>query len=403
MYVKYKLYVWHGINIDGVKCNGQIMAQSKSDVRNILRNREIVLRKISQDISVFAFLNVQYINNKDLVKFTQQVAVILDSGFSFLQALQFASQYLSNSNFRRLMRLIIIDVESGMSFAKSIQMHKSIFSPLYRSLIEVGENGGNLVKIFLRLTDYLKQIEEFKNNIYKILFYPALLIIFAMLIIVCILLVVMPQLQTLYSSFGSELPWASKFLLKTADVVKNYALYLLVLFLSFFVFCKWLYSVSNKVAIFYDKFILKIPLIGAIIRKIILAKFINILYISYVSGLSLIESLKHAKLAANNSCYTECIEKIIVKVSVGFSLQKSLDDTAFFPEHLINILKVGDEISSLEEILRYLSTFYDKEVDSLLVKISKALEPIVMLFLGGLIGFLVFAIYYPIINLGATL
>lgn len=403
MYVRYNLYIWDGINLDGFECHGQIMARNKATAKEILRTRKIVTRKISKHFSMRDILNWQPIKNKDLTSFTQQVAVVLESGFSFIQALKFANHYHNNYSYQCLLNLIISDVEAGMSFAKSIQNHKQVFNHLYCSLVEVGENSGSLTKIFARLAEYLQQTEDFKNRIRKLLFYPSLLIVLAIGVVTCILLVVMPQFQSLYLNFGSDLPLSSKILISFADYIRKNGFSVFCLSIVILIILKWLRATFNKISTFIDKAVFKIPFIGVIIRKIILARFINTLYLAYNSGISLIESLNHAKLVADNSCYRGFVDKVIIKVSAGFSLQKALDNNSFFPKHLVNVLSIGDDISNLEEMLKYLSTFYDKEIVNMLGKISNILEPLIMLFLGCVVGFLVLAIYYPIINLGAII
>ena len=221
------------------------------------------------------------------------------------------------------------------------------------------------------------------------------------MVIVCILLLVVPQFQSLYASLDSELPWTTNLVINAASLMQSYALSIGVLIFIITVGLLKLYSVSISFVNFIDKLILELPIIGRVMHKIILGRFINTLYIAYASGISLLASLNHAKLVVNNNTYMGFVDDLITKVTSGESLRSSLAATDFFPKHLVSTLSVGDAAANLEEMLKYLSNYYDSDIENMLSSFSNILEPLIMIILGAVVGFLVLAIYYPIIKLGA--
>ena len=401
MFVRYRLYIWHGVNRLGRACSGEMLATQKQKVQDSLRGKEIIMRRIKIAWQPMVLGRSAGISRKDLLMFTQQMAAILQAGFAFLQALHLTSHYQKNWLMQRLIKELSHEVEVGSSFVVGISRHPEVFGSLYRNLIAVGESSDNLQVVFARLFDYLKQQEQFKQCLQKVLFYPIILIVISIAVVVCILLFVVPQFQSLYASLDSELPWTTNIVISFAKWLQNYTLISFAIGSLVFYGLLKLYLLSRWFVNYIDKLILNMPILGSVVHKFILVKFINTLYIAYASGISLLASLNHAKLVVNNSVYIALIDELIARITAGESLRAGLAATDFFPQHLVNILSVGDAAANLEEMLKYLSSYYDRDVENMLSRFSNLLEPFIMLLLGAVVGFLVLAIYYPIIKLGA--
>ena len=401
VFVRYRIYSWHGTNRLGENCQGEILATNRQKVREILRAKEVIVRGINLSWQQIILSKSSLITRKDLLFFTQQMTAILQAGFTFLQALRLASHYQQNKLMQRLMQELDLEVEAGASFSALIGRHPEVFNNLYRNLIAVGESSDSLQVVFARLSDYLLQQQLFKQRLQKVLFYPTILILISIAVVICILLFVVPQFQSLYASLDSDLPWSTNIVISFARWMQSYAMAILSIASIAIIGLSKAYTLSVSFVKLIDKLIFKLPIIGGVIHKFILGRFVNTLYIAYSSGISLLASLNHAKLVVNNTIYTRFIDDLISRVTAGESLRSGLLATGFFPKHLINILSVGDAAANLEEMLKYLACYYDRDIENMLNRFNNILEPFIMLILGAVVGFLVLAIYYPIIKLGA--
>ncbi len=400
MWLKSNIYFWRGINYLGDIYSGYIVADSRIKAMEVLASSKVITKYIARKITFKTFLLGNYIAAKDLLAFTQQTSVTLVSGLSLAHAIKLAVNYQSNNIFKYLLNNIISDVESGMQFSASIRKYPDIFNAFYCNMVEIAEKSGEANLVFVKLTNYLQQIEQLKQRLQKILLYPALLLGLTLVVLASIVLFVIPQFSTLYVNLGGDLPRPTQFILSLTNFINNNLLLLLISALTFVVSNIFIYKHSPRVVRLIDKILLFTPLFGKFLHKIILAKCINILYVTYTSGTPLPGCLQYAKLISKNHLYINFIDNLSIKISSGESFKVALKHTGFFPISVINILGLGDESSNLEEMLKYLANFYDIDIQRTFDTLSALSEPLIMVFLGLIIGFLVFTIYYPIINIG---
>lgn len=401
MWLRSKIYFWRGIDYRGEVYSGYILANSKVKVKEILAKSNCIAKSIVQRITFKTFFFGNYISVKELFGFTQQTTVTLLSGLSLAHSIKLAANYQSNNTFKYLLNNIINDIETGARFSVSIRKYPEIFDSFYCNMVEIAESSGSPNLVFTKLTKYLQQIEQFKQKSYKILLYPALLLSLTLIILICIILLVIPQFSVLYNNLGGDLPFATRLVISLSGFVNDN--FLMIIFGQLFIvsiIC-FLYKRSIGFVKIIDRMLLSVPLFGKFFHKLILAKCINILYVTYTSGTPLIECLQYSKLISKNYLYVKFIESIIDNITNGESFKLALLSTNFFPSSVINILGLGDESSNLEEMLNYLVSYYDADIQRTFDTISALSEPIIMVILGLIIGFLVFTIYYPIINIGA--
>lgn len=400
MWLKSNIYFWQGITYLGEIYSGYLVASSKEIVLNILSDNKIIVKSINCKKNLKTIFLGNYISARDLLVFTQQTSASLVSGITLLHAIKLAASYQTNIIFKYLLNNVITDLETGLSLSASISKYPDIFNAFYCNMVKIAENSGSPNLIFIKLASYLQQIEHFKQKTLKILLYPALLILLTMLVLMWIVLLVIPQFTTLYSNLGGELPVATRCVVTFANFLNNNFLFIFICQLIVISCCIFIYKNSVRCVKMTDKVLLSAPIFGKFFHKLILAKCINILYVTYTAGASLPESLNHAKLVSKNHIYINFINNLIISISNGESFKSSLNNSKFFPAVVINILGLGDESSNLEEMLKYLTTFYETDIQRTFDIISSLSEPIIMMFLGLVIGFLVFTIYYPIINIG---
>jgi type IV pilus assembly protein PilC len=380
--------------------SGYIVADSKASVIRILAESKVILKSITCKRTFKTLVLGNYIRAQDLLSFTQQTSATLVSGLTLLNAIKLAASYQNNSILKYLLANIISDLESGISLSVSISKYPKIFNTFYCNMVKIAESSGNPNLVFTKLTNYLQQIEHFKQKIYKILLYPALLILLTLLVLMWIVLLVIPQFTSLYNNLGGSLPVATKLIVNLSNFINNNFLVLFFSQLITISLCVVIYKYSSIFVKMVDKILLSVPIFGSFFHKLILAKSINILYVTYTAGASLPECLHHAKLVSKNHIYINFINDLITRISNGESFKLALSRGNFFPTAVINILGLGDESSNLAEMLKYLASFYDRDIQRTFDIISSLSEPLIMIFLGLIIGFLVFTIYYPIINIG---
>lgn len=400
MWLRSNIYFWQGITYLGENYSGYVIAESKTKVKYILAENKVIVKSITcKNNFKFLFFG-NYVGIRDLLAFTKQTAATLVSGLTLVHSIKLATSYQSNFTLKCLLLNVISDLESGMKLSASLAKYPDIFSVFYCNMVKIAENCGDPNVIFVKLTNYLQQKEYFKQKIQKILLYPVLLILLTIIVLMWIVLLIIPQFSTLYANLGGNLPFLTKLVVNVANFIYNNLQLLFlsqIIFIGIIVFCYKYFSGFVKLV---DKALLSLPVLGSFLHKLILVKCINILYVTYSSGASLPESLQHAKLISRNHVYTNFIDNLLSQISHGESFKLALINSKFLPEAVINILGLGDESSNLEEMLQYLASFYDSDVQHTFDIISALSEPIIMVFLGLVIGFLVFTIYYPIINIG---
>lgn len=400
MWLKSKIYFWQGVNYQGEIYSGYLVTDSKVKVKSYLEKNKYIAREIVRKFAFKTLLFGGYIGAKDLSILTQQITSILNSGLSLAYAIRLAASYQSNSIFKYLLYSILNDVESGTNFSTSLRKFPEIFNVFYCNMVEIAENSGNPNLVFAKLSNYLCQTEQFKNKFYKTLFYPLLLLILTVIVILFIVILIIPQFSVLYNNLGGDLPLATKLLLNTTSYINNNFFKILIFKTILIISAVYMYKSCAWCVNLFDLILLKTPLIGGFYNKLILAKCVNILYVTYSSGESLPSCLKYAKLISRNHIYTAFVDNLIIKVNHGESFKEAISNSIFFPKTVINILGLGDETSNLNEMLKYLANFYDVDVQRTFDIISALSEPLIMVILGLIIGFLVYTIYYPIINIG---
>ena len=397
---KLHTYIWRGVNAKGVKENGEIEAASIRMARMMLRQRRIKVTKLKKESQ--PLFGGQKVKNRDIVIFTRQLATLIEGGIPVAESLTAVGNSSDNPAVRKLLRKIRERVETGDNLTSSLRAHKEHFNPLYIGLVGVGEDSGTLGPMMTRIATYLEKAEALKGKVKSALAYPVIVTVLGTLIASGLLIFIIPQFQDLFHSFGAELPLLTLYVIKASEFMQaNWWVVLIACIVIFYVH-RTMYRKSLKVETTTDRLTLKIPVFGELIRKSILAKIARTIAIMFRAGIPMVETLATVGPASGNQVYVQSIAKVRTDVSTGQPLESSLREAKVFPSMILQMVKTGEETGELDAMLDRAADFYEDEVDNMVAAISSLVEPLLVVFLGAIIGVVVVAMYLPIFNLASV-
>lgn len=387
-------YSWEGKDKAGKQLRGEMRAAGTVIVTSTLRRQGIKVTKIKKTQSGGK------ITDKDITLFTRQLATMMKSGVPLLQAFDIVGRGHSNRALSKLLLDIKADVETGSNLTDAFRKYPLYFDALYCNLVGAGEAAGILDTILDRLATYKEKIQAIKGKIKSALFYPISIIVVAFVITAIIMIFVVPAFKDLFEGFGAELPAPTLLVMTISNFFVAYWWAILgILGGGIYAFLyTWKRSISMQRVM--DRFALKIPVFGDVIRKATIARWSRTLSTMFAAGVPLVESLDSVAGAAGNHIYYEATKNIQIDVSTGNSLMSSMASTNVFPNMVIQMVAIGEEAGSLDSMLSKIADFYEAEVDDAVAALSSLMEPIIMVVLGTLIGGMVIAMYLPIFKMG---
>ncbi len=387
-------YSWEGKDRAGKQLRGEMRAAGTVIVTSTLRRQGIKVTKIKKTQSGGK------ITDKDITLFTRQLATMMKSGVPLLQAFDIVGRGHSNRALSKLLLDIKADVETGSNLTDAFRKYPLYFDALYCNLVGAGEAAGILDTILDRLATYKEKIQAIKGKIKSALFYPISIIVVAFVITAIIMIFVVPAFKDLFEGFGAELPAPTLLVMTISNFFVAYWWAILgILGSGIYAFLyTWKRSISMQRVM--DRFALKIPVFGEVIRKATIARWSRTLSTMFAAGVPLVESLDSVAGAAGNHIYYEATKNIQIDVSTGNSLMSSMASTNVFPNMVIQMVAIGEEAGSLDSMLSKIADFYEAEVDDAVAALSSLMEPIIMVVLGTLIGGMVIAMYLPIFKMG---
>ncbi len=396
--VKEYTFIWEGLDRNNRQVRGEVKAASETVVVTNLRRQGIKISKIKRQ----SFRGGKKVTERDITFFTRQLATMLKAGVPLLQSFDIVARGHSNARFSRLMLDIKNRVEQGSSLSQAFRAHPAQFDTLYCNLIAAGETSGMLDGVLDRLATYKEKILAIKAKIKSALFYPISVIVVAIVVVWVIMIFVIPAFKDVFKSFGADLPAPTLIVIAISDWVVSYwwAVFLIVGGTIFGVAA--LYRRSEAMRYTVDRLVLKLPVIGQILEKATIARWTRTLQTMFAAGVPLVESLDAVGGASGNLVYVNATKRIQTEVSTGTSLTNSMANTKLFPSMVLQMTQIGEESGSLDNMLGKIADFYEREVDDAVAALSSLLEPIIIVFLGVVIGGLVIAMYLPIFKLGAV-
>jgi len=398
---KLTAFQWEGVDKKGKKIKGEMDAASVAFVNAMLRRQGISPVRVKKRAAAL-FSTKKKITPKDVSIFTRQLATMVSAGIPLAQAFEIVGKGHENPSMRGLINAVKTDIESGTSMTDSLSKHPLYFDELYCNLVRAGEAAGILDAILDKLAIYKEKIESIKSKIKSALFYPTAVIVVAFLITSVLMIFVIPQFESLFKGFGADLPAFTKLVIDISDVFKSYWWAIFGTIIGSVMFLSYSYKRSMKMQHTMDRLLLHLPIIGEIVRKATIARFTRTLATMFAAGVPLVEALDSVAGASGNRVYFDATMDIKAEVTTGTQLQAAMAATELFPNMVVQMVAIGEESGELDSMLNKVADIYEQEVDDAVAGLSSLLEPIIMAFLGVVIGGLVVAMYLPIFKLAAT-
>jgi type IV pilus assembly protein PilC len=397
--VKEQTFLWEGVDRNNRPLRGEMRAVSETVATTNLRRQGIRVVKIKRQ----AFRGGRSVSDKDITFFTRQLATMLKAGVPLLQSFDIIARGHNNARFSRLMLDLKNKVETGSSLSQAFREHPKHFDQLYCNLVQAGETAGMLDAILDRLATYKEKILAIKGKIKSALFYPIAVIVVAIVVTFVIMIFVIPAFKSVFSSFGANLPFLTQVVIDISDFVVAYWWAMLIIVIGVFMGIRLSIKRSESMRYLVHRLSLKIPIIGSILEKATIARWTRTLQTMFAAGVPLVESLDAVGGASGNMVYIAATKRIQTDVSTGTSLTNAMSAVNLFPPMVLQMTQIGEESGSLDNMLGKIADFYEREVDDAVTALSSLLEPIIIVFLGVVVGGLVVAMYLPIFKLGAVI
>lgn len=380
---------------------GKIVADQQSAVIDELRKRNLTIISVNavkeSSISRFSFLG-RRVKEDDLVIFTRQLATMVEAGIPILQALDALQEQIAHEYFRSVIAAVRDDIQLGSSLSASFAKHPRAFNHLYVNMVRVGETGGVLSSILDRIASYLEKTIRLKRKVKSALIYPAVVVSMAIVITTILLVKVVPTFAAIYESFDQELPGLTLVLIAVSNTLKHNLLYVIAaIIIIAFLLARWYKTDRGRLAI--DQFILKVPIFGPLIRKVVISRFSRTLATLLQTGVPILESLDIVGKSSGNRVMEKVLESVKNNVREGESIAAPLVKSGVFPPMVTRMISIGEKSGQLEKMLNKIAEFYDDQVDAAVAGLTSIIEPLIIGFLGIVVGFIVIALFLPIINI----
>jgi type IV pilus assembly protein PilC len=398
-------FKWSGKTLRGAVQAGEMTVNTKEDVVSVLRKQGIiptVITEIKPGKKPFG-AKKQKITDKDLVVFTRQFATMFNAGIPIVQSLDILANQIENKTFGRIIAQIKGDVETGATLSNALNRHPKVFDDLYVNLVAAGETGGVLDEVLTRLAGYIEKTMKLKKKVKGAMIYPAIVISVAVLVIAIIMVWVIPIFATIFAEMGAQLPLPTQSVIWLSNFLGGIGgLFILIGIVSTAIGIKQ-YRKTDGGKKKTDNLLLKMPVIGDLLRKVAVARFTRTLGTLQSSGVPLLEGLEICAKSSGNKIIEEEVLNARKEVSAGKTLAEPLSKSEVFPPMVTQMINVGESTGALDQMLIKIADFYDDEVDNAVANLTTMLEPMLMIFLGITIGYIVIALYLPIFQMGAVI
>ena len=400
--IKTSTFAWEGTDKRGGKIKGEMNGVNSALIKAQLRKQGINPLKVRKKAQPLFGSGGKKIKPMDIAIFTRQMATMMRAGVPLLTSFDIISEGFDNPNMRKLVDELKQEVAAGNSFAASLRKKPEYFDDLYCNLVDAGEQAGALETLLDRVATYKEKTEALKAKIKKAMNYPIAVIIVALIVSAILLIKVVPQFESVFSSFGAELPAFTQMVIGLSEFVQDSWLIILVGLIGVIFALKTAHKKSEKFRNAVDRGVLKMPIVGDIIYKSSVARFARTLATTFAAGVPLVEALDSVAGATGNVVFKDAVEKIKQDVSTGMQLNFSMRTTGVFPSMALQMTSIGEESGALDGMLDKVATHYESEVDNMVDGLTSLMEPMIMAVLGVLVGGLVIAMYLPIFQLGSV-
>jgi type IV pilus assembly protein PilC len=392
------VFEWEGRDRNGKQVRGETRAGGEHQVMASLRRQGVNPTKIKKR----RMRSGAKIRPKDIAIFTRQLATMMKAGVPLLQSFDIVGRGNANASVTKLLNDIRTDVETGTSLSSAFRKYPMYFDNLYCNLVEAGEAAGILEGLLDRLATYMEKTEAIKSKIKSALMYPIAVIVVAFVVVSVIMIFVIPAFKEVFTSFGADLPAPTLFVIGMSEFFVKYWYIIFGGLGGGFYFFMQAWKRNEKMQMFMDRLLLKLPLFGDLIFKSVIARWTRTLATMFAAGVPLVEALDSVGGASGNSVYEQATAKIQQEVSTGTSLTAAMGNTNVFPSMVLQMCAIGEESGSIDHMLGKAADFYEAEVDDMVAGLSSLMEPIIIVILGTIIGGIVVSMYLPIFKLGSV-
>jgi type IV pilus assembly protein PilC len=394
------VYKWEGKTLKGLIRKGELEGPNEGAIRVQLRQQSIIPTKIvskGKEIKL-SFSFGSKVKQRSIAIFTRQLATMIDAGLPLVQSLEILSSQQDNKTFKNILRGIREEVEGGSTFAGALKKHPSTFNELYTNLVVAGEEGGILDNILTRLANYIEKAEALKKKVKSAMVYPTVIVTVAVGVVIILMIFVIPVFESMFKSAGQTLPLPTLIVVTLSKMIRRYIVIIIPAAIALFYFLKKYHQTENGKTVM-DRLLLQLPVFGSLFRKIAVARFSRTLGTLVSSGVPILDGLNIVSKTAGNKTIETAILNARASIREGETIAEPLGRSGIFPPMVIQMISVGESTGALDSMLSKIADFYEDEVDVAVSNLTSLLEPLLMCFLGVVIGGVVIAMYLPIFQM----
>jgi type IV pilus assembly protein PilC len=398
------VFVWEAETKRGELKKGEIDAADENVVRGQLRRqgfKSINVKKKPKDLAEYLPFLKQKVKEKNIVVFARIFSTMINAGLPLIQCLDLLAQQEENKTFSKIITTVKEDIEGGATLHDALKKHPFIFDELFVNLVAAGESGGILDVILIRLSNYMEKAMKLKSKVKGAMTYPAAVLVISVAVVALLLIKVIPVFKEMFEGMGGQLPGPTQFVVSASQFMQSYFLYMIIgIVLLVFLFRRYYRTAKGRYTI--DALVLKAPVFGPLIKKVAIAKFTRTLSTMLGSGVPILEGLNIVSKTAGNVIVENAIMKTRQSISEGKTIAEPLAETDIFPPMVVQMIAVGEATGALDAMLAKIADFYDDEVDAAVDAMTALLEPFMMVFLGGIVGGMIIAMYLPIFKMASV-
>ncbi|KUG23363.1 type iv fimbrial assembly protein pilc [hydrocarbon metagenome] len=398
------IFIWEGTTKKNEFKKGEMEAADEATIRGLLRRqgfKSIEVKVKPKDISEYLPFLKGKVKEKNVVVFCRVFSTMINAGLPLIQCLDLLAQQEQNKNFAKIIRSIKEDIEGGTSLTNALKKYPQIFDDLFVNLIAAGEAGGMLDVILERLSNYMEKALRLKRKVKGAMTYPIAVLVIAVAVVALLLLKVIPVFKKMFEGMGGQLPGPTQFLITMSEFTQHYFIYMIAVFVVIYMALLRFYK-TEKGRLMIDAMLLKAPVFGMLLKKVAVSKFSRTLSTMMTSGVPILEGLSIVSKTAGNKVVENALMKTRQSISEGKTIAEPLAETQLFPPMVIQMISVGEATGALDSMLSKIANFYDEEIDVAVDSMTALLEPVMMVFLGGVVGGMIIAMYLPIFKLASV-
>ncbi|HEY4716248.1 MAG TPA: type II secretion system F family protein [bacterium] len=403
------VYIWEGRTRTGEIVKGNMDAPNEAAVMQKLRTQQVLVMNVKAQSKGFSF-NLPFqipflketVKEKDLVIFTRQFGTMIDAGLPLVQCLDILASQQPNKTFKKVLYEVKQTVEGGATLSDSLKRHPRVFNDLYVNLVAAGEVGGILDTILTRLSTYIEKAMKLKGQVKGAMVYPGVILTIATVVVAVLLIYVIPTFKKMFEGMGGQLPGPTQFVVDLSNFLRHYLLLIIIgIFGAMFALGSFYRTQRGKLLI--DALLLKIPIVGDLIRKVAVARFSRTLSTLISSGVPILDGMDICARTSGNKIIENAIKEARTSISQGKTIAEPLKDTNVFPSMVVQMIAVGESTGALDAMLGKIADFYEEEVDTAVAALTSLMEPLLMVFLGVVVGGILIAMYLPIFSIAGTI